>query len=89
MPIPPPYSGSSVAAHPGQFSQFNTAAWHHTIQIFFHPAKEANKCAKISEFYAASPHSDRLTACEQKINVISMPHGSALLFEAGSGSVLE
>ncbi len=44
------------------------------IQIVFHPAKEANKCAKICQFYAASPHSDRLTSCAQKINVIFMLH---------------
>jgi hypothetical protein len=46
--------------------KFVIFARHRTIQIVFHPAKEANKCAKTSHFCSASLHPDRLPPCAQK-----------------------
>ncbi len=59
-----PFRSSSIL----QKNQINARKYasftrHRTIQIVFHPAKEANKCTKICQFYAASPHSDRLPPC--------------------------
>ncbi len=58
---------------------------HRTIQIFNHPAREANKWAKIFQFYAALHHSDRqLTSSLCCITPIQGFGSGSVLFLEGS-----